>query len=98
MTCIGSFVAAIVSLGYSSLVAQALRDAFTCKDFSFRDYKQRIIFSLTGFALTARTTITHILCNLRSNTLQHRFWWYMGWLVKPAAWLSVINWAGQYKK
>ena len=57
MTCVGSFVAAIVSLGYASLAAQALPDAFTCQDFSFRDYKQRIIFSPMGFALTARTTI-----------------------------------------
>ena len=97
MTCVGSFVAAIVSLGYASLAAQALPDAFTCKDFSFRDYKQRIIFSPMGFALTARTSITYILYNLRSDTLQRLFWRRIGWLVKPAAWLSVINWARRCK-
>lgn len=85
------------ALGYGSLAAQALRDAFSKHDFKFRDYKQRIIFSPMGFALTARTTITYILYNLYSHAFQRLFWWYMGWLVKPAAWLSVINWAGRGK-
>lgn len=85
------------ALGYGSLAAQTLRDAFSKHDFKFRDYKQRIILSPMGFALTVRTFITHILYNLHYPALQRIFWQRMGWLVKPAARLSVINWARRSK-
>lgn len=85
------------AMGYGSLAAQALRDAFSKHDFKFRDYKQRIILSPMGFALTVRTFITYILYNLHNPTLQRIFWRHMGWLIKPAAWSSVINWAGRSK-
>jgi len=86
------------ALGYGSLAAQVLRDAFSKHDFKFRDYKQRIILSPMGFALTVRTFITYILYNLHNPALQWIFWRHMGWLIKPAAWSSVINWARQCKK
>ena len=63
-----------VALGYGLIAAKVIRDAFAQNDFSFRDYRRRILFSPLGQALTIRTGITHILYHLHWAWFQKFFW------------------------
>ncbi len=80
------------ALGYSLIAAKAIRDAFVRNDFSFRDYRRRILFSPLGQALTIRTGITHILYHLHWTWFQKFFWRVFKPVVALAAWLFVLNW------
>jgi flavin-dependent dehydrogenase len=86
-----------VALGYGLIAAKAIRDAITKDDFSFRDYRKRILFSPLGQALTIRTGITHILYHLHWAWFQKFFWRVFKPVVAAAAWLFVLNWAKRMK-
>ncbi len=86
-----------IALGYGAVAAKAIRDAFARNDFSFRDYRRRILFSPLGQALTIRTGITHILYHLHWAWFQKFFWRVFRPVVALAAWLFVLNWAKRMK-
>jgi len=86
-----------IALGYGLLAAQSIRDAFAHNDFSFRDYRRRILFSPLGQALTIRTGITHILYHLHWAWFQKFFWRVFKPVVVVAAWLFVLNWGKRMK-
>ncbi len=86
-----------IALGYGLIAAKAIRDAFTRTDFSFGDYRRRILFSPLGQALTIRTGITHILYHLHWAWFQKFFWRVFKPVVAVAAWLFVLNWGKRMK-
>ena len=81
-----------IALGYGLIAAQSIRDAFARNDFSFGDYRRRILLSPLGQALTIRTGITHILYHLHWAWFQKFFWRVFKPVVVVAAWLFVLNW------
>ena len=86
-----------IALGYGLIAAQSIRDALTRNDFSFRDYRRRILVSPLGQALTIRTGITHILYHLHWAWFQKFFWHVFKPVVALAAWLFILNWAKRMK-
>ncbi|HWR67866.1 MAG TPA: NAD(P)/FAD-dependent oxidoreductase, partial [Desulfomonilia bacterium] len=44
-----------MALGYGAIAARAIKDAFETGDFSFQDYRRRVLCSPLGRALTVRT-------------------------------------------
>ncbi|HEY9153331.1 MAG TPA: NAD(P)/FAD-dependent oxidoreductase [Anaerolineales bacterium] len=86
-----------IALGYGLVAAKAIQDAFTQNDFSFRDYRRRILFSPLGQALTIRTGITQILYHLHWAWFQKFFWRVFKPVVAVAAWLFVLNWGKRMK-
>jgi menaquinone-9 beta-reductase len=86
-----------IALGYGLIAAQSIRDAIAQNDFSFRDYRRRILLSPLGQALTIRTGITHILYHLHWAWFQKFFWRVFKPIVALAAWLFVLNWAKRMK-
>jgi len=86
-----------IALGYGLIAAQSVRDAFARNDFSFDEYRKRILLSPLGQALTIRTGITHILYHLHWAWFQKFFWRIFKPVVAVAAWLFVLNWAKRMK-
>ncbi len=86
-----------IALGYGLIAAELIRDAIARNDFSFRDYRRRILLSPLGQALTIRTGITHILYHLHWAWFQKFFWRIFKPVVALAAWLFVLNWGKRMK-
>jgi len=81
-----------MALGYGQVAARAIRSAFTRDDFSFRDYRGRILRSPLGQTLTARWFFGHIIYALRWRWLQSALWRSLNPLIFVLAWLFVLNW------
>ncbi|MCS7177766.1 MAG: NAD(P)/FAD-dependent oxidoreductase [Anaerolineae bacterium] len=62
------------ALGYGKIAAQTIADAFAREDFSFRDYRERVMKSGLGTLLMQRLRIASILYRLRSPVLQRFIW------------------------
>lgn len=86
-----------IALGYGRVAAQAIRAAIASDDFSFRDYRRRILRSPLGQALTIRTGITYILYHLHWAWFQKFFWRVFKPVVSAAAMVFVLNWARRMK-
>ena len=82
-----------MALGYGRLAAQSIRRAFAHDDFSFRDYRRRLLLSPLGQALMARWFITYILYGLRWRWFQAFVWRVLKPLVVLISILFVVNWA-----
>jgi len=81
-----------MALGYGHVAARAILSAFTRDDFSFRDYRWRILRSPLGQTLTARWFFGHIIYALRWRWLQSALWRSLNPLIFVLAWLFVLNW------
>ncbi|MGA7192991.1 MAG: NAD(P)/FAD-dependent oxidoreductase [Anaerolineales bacterium] len=86
-----------IALGYGIVASKAIRDAIDKNDFSFRDYRRRILLSPLGQALTIRTGITHILYHLHWAWFQKFFWRVFKPVVAAISFLFVLNWARRMK-
>ncbi len=86
-----------MALGYGRAAAEAVLDAFTRDDFSFREYRRSILRSPLGQTLMVRWLISHIVYRLRWRWFQRLFWRHMGWVITPVAWLFVLNWGKRLK-
>ncbi len=82
-----------MALGYGRVAARAINVAFGRRDFSFRDYSRRILFSPLGQALTIRTIISYIIYNLHWAWFQKLLWWRLRPIVILVARVFVLNWA-----
>ncbi len=82
-----------IALGYGHIAAHAIRDARRKGDFSFRDYRRRILLSPLGQALTFRTAVTRVLYHLRWAWFQKFFWRVLKPLVAAASLVLVLNWS-----
>jgi menaquinone-9 beta-reductase len=82
-----------IALGYGRVAAASIRDAFAHGDFSFRDYRARLLWSSLGQTLTLRSAVTFALYHLHWRGAQEFFWRALRPVVSSAAWLLVLNWA-----
>ena len=82
-----------MALGYGQVAARAIKDAFDKRDFSFRDYGRRILFSPLGRTLTVRMIITYIIYNLHWAWFQKLLWWRLKPIMILGAKVFVLNWA-----
>jgi flavin-dependent dehydrogenase len=82
-----------IALGYGRLAALAIREACRSGDYSFRDYRRRILLSPLGQALTVRTAITQGLYRMRWAWFQKLFWRVLKPVVASAAMVFVLNWS-----
>lgn len=83
------------ALGYGQLAAEAISAAIASGDFSFRDYRRRILSSPLGRTLRLRTRITHILYFMRWAWFQNLFWRVLKPAVLFVSLRVVLNWAAR---
>ena len=82
-----------VALGYGKVAARAICRAFASEDFSFRDYRRRLLTSPLGLALVSRWCLATLVYSLRWRWFQFLLWRMLKPLVALVASLLVINWA-----
>jgi flavin-dependent dehydrogenase len=82
-----------MALGYGRIAASAICAAIATQDFSFRDYRRRILTSPLGQALAIRTGITHVLYRLHGAWFQKFFWRAFKPVVAAVSFVFVVNWA-----
>ena len=81
-----------IALGYGAVAALVLCDAFQESDFSFRDYKRRVLLSPLGQTLLARWLMAYIVYPIKWKWFQILTWRIMKPIAKAAAWMFVLNW------
>jgi len=81
-----------IALGYGSLAAREIGEAFATNDFSFHRYKQRVLSSSLGQALITRWLLTHLIYPLKWKWLQIFIWRILKPIAVPFAWRFVLNW------
>jgi len=84
-----------IALGYGKLAAEAIRDAFSKKDFSFKDYKPRLLRSEMGKALIRRTWLAKTFYRLSNRQFQSFFWQTLGPIVEWVMQTFMIGWASR---
>ncbi len=82
-----------IALGYGRLAALTIRNACRTNDFSFRDYRRRILLSPLGQALTFRTAVTQTIYRLRWAWFQRFFWRVLKPVVAAVSMVMVLNWS-----
>lgn len=87
-----------LALGYGSLAAQTIKDAYTRNDFSFRGYKKAILHSEMGKALWRRTWWARFFYRLRWNWFQAFAWRKMGWFIEWVLHTFLIDWARRQER
>ena len=81
-----------IALGYGYLAAREIQKAFGRNDFSFRNYKLRVLTSPMGQALFSRWIITFIIYPLKWKWFQYLLWRMLKPIVVFVAWIFVLNW------
>ena len=81
-----------IALGYGSLAAREISEAFAKNDFSFYEYKERVLRSSLGQALFTRWLLTHVIYSLKWKWLQIFIWRILKPIAIPFAWKFVLNW------
>jgi menaquinone-9 beta-reductase len=82
-----------IALGYGGLAAEAIRDAFTREDFSFKGYKKAILRSELGKALQRRTWLSKAYLPLRSRAIHALLWRQLGGVIEWLMQTFMIGWA-----
>lgn len=80
------------AFGYGEIAAHALTAAFASGDFSFSDYRQRILRHPLGKALWRRTFTARLLFRLRQPAIQRFLWWRLNWFLHWYIDRFLINW------
>jgi flavin-dependent dehydrogenase len=81
------------ALGYGRIAARAIQEAFSSRDFSFRDYKRSLLQTAMGRALRRRTWFAKFFYRLRFAPFQVFLWRKMGWFIAWAMRTFFIGWA-----
>ncbi|HSJ88784.1 MAG TPA: NAD(P)/FAD-dependent oxidoreductase [Anaerolineales bacterium] len=81
-----------IALGYGALAAREIGEAFQTNDFSFHNFRRRILISALGRTLMARWFIAQVVYSLKWKWFQILLWWIMKPFVGLAGWLFVLNW------
>jgi len=81
------------ALGYGQLAAQAIVDAFARGDFSFRDYRERVLQSPLGRVLRRRALTANLIFRLRHPAMQQLVWWRSGRFLQTITDRFLTNWA-----
>jgi flavin-dependent dehydrogenase len=82
-----------IALGYGKVAARAIQEAFSSRDFSFRDYKRSLLQTAMGRALRRRTWFAKFFYRLRFAPFQAFLWRKMGWFIAWAMRTFFIGWA-----
>ncbi len=80
------------ALGYGQLAAQAIVDAFESGDFSFSDYRERVLQSPLGKVLRKRFMVGNLIFRLRYPAIQRLIWWHSGRTLQTLTERSLTNW------
>ena len=80
------------ALGYGDVAARALRDALKRDDFSFEDYRARVLAHWTGRSLQRRAAVARLLYRIRSRRLLRFFGWHLAPLVGWPAQRFLVDW------
>jgi menaquinone-9 beta-reductase len=67
-----------LALGYGEIAAEAIHQAFAANDFSFADYRDRVLASPLGRALRRRTRAARLMQRLHHPLAQKLIWWRLG--------------------
>ncbi|RPJ22522.1 MAG: NAD(P)/FAD-dependent oxidoreductase [Chloroflexi bacterium] len=81
-----------IALGYGTLAAHEIGEAFQRNEFSFNGYRRRVLSSPLGRALIARWVVTHIVYLLKWKWFQVLVWRILRPVVILLAWIFVLNW------
>jgi flavin-dependent dehydrogenase len=81
-----------IALGYGAVAARVICDAFQRNDFSFRDYRRRVLRSPLGQTLLARWLAAYVVYLIKWKWFQILAWRVMKPIAKAAAWMFVLNW------
>ncbi|HLE89773.1 MAG TPA: NAD(P)/FAD-dependent oxidoreductase [Anaerolineales bacterium] len=81
-----------IALGYGAVAARVICDAIRRNDFSFRDYRRRVLLSPLGQTLLARWFTAYIVYPIKWKWFQILAWRIMKPIAKAAAWMFVLNW------
>jgi len=81
------------ALGYGQLAAQSIVDAFARGDFSFRDYRERVLRSPLGRVLRRRALVANLIFRLRYPAMQRLVWWHSGRVLQTVTERFLTNWA-----
>jgi flavin-dependent dehydrogenase len=82
-----------IALGYGKVAARAIQEAFSSRDFSFKDYKRSLLRTPMGRALRRRTWFAKFFYRLRFAPFQAFLWRKMGWFIAWAMRTFFIGWA-----
>jgi flavin-dependent dehydrogenase len=80
------------ALGYGQVAATQLRDAFTRGDFSFQDYRDRVLNHRIGRFLRQRAAVASLIYRIHSPRLLRFLWWYFGPVVGWLAERFLVDW------
>ena len=80
------------ALGYGQVAARQLRDAFTRGDFSFEDYRHRVLHHRIGRFLRQRAAVASLIYRIHSPRLLRFLWWYFGPVVGWLAERFLVDW------
>jgi len=86
-----------MALGYGNIASRSIKSAFEQNDFTFQDYRQRILCSSLGQTLSLRTIFAYIIYTFHWRWFQRLVWQVLRPLVLVAGWLFVINWGKRLK-
>jgi len=81
-----------IALGYGAVAARVICDAFQRNDFSFHEYRRRVLLSPLGQTLLTRWLTAHIVYGIKWKWFQILTWRIMKPIAKAAAWMFVLNW------
>lgn len=81
-----------IALGYGAVAAHVICDAFRRNDFSFGDYRRRVLFSPLGQTLLVRWLAAYIVYPIKWKWFQILTWRIMKPIAKATAWMFVLNW------
>jgi flavin-dependent dehydrogenase len=85
------------ALGYGRVATEAILDAFEKNDFSFQDYKGRLLRTRLGGALWRRTFIAKLFYLFETDFWQRFVWHYFNWIAGLIGLLFVIGWEKKKK-
>ncbi len=86
------------ALGYGKIAAEAIKEAFRKDDFSFSDFKNRILVDPMGKCLKRRLMVARLLYTFRNRRVQRLVWWRFGFVLKWYIETFLIDWAKPKQK
>ncbi|HEY5158105.1 MAG TPA: NAD(P)/FAD-dependent oxidoreductase [Anaerolineales bacterium] len=87
-----------IALGYGSIAAYSIKEAFAKNDFSFLGYKEAILSSEMGKALRRRTWWARFFYHLRWRGVQSLVWRHLGPVIEWIMANYLIGWARRQEK
>ncbi len=81
-----------IALGYGALAAREIGEALTGHDFSFKEYRYRVLKSPLGQALVTRWLLTYLIYPLKWRWIQILIWRILKPIVVLFARIFVLNW------